>query len=550
MPIFATHIAHMPNFFRIFFVLILTVSAHGQSIKVWNDSLQHGVKLFNEDKNLESIKVLSKLRKVAHSNNWHLEEFHAINNIGNNYYAISDFEEAFNHYTDAYAIAIKHLESDSEMTVLNNIAILYSQIKKYDQAEEYFRRALNLATKNNNAAKEGLYMLNLGNLFEDTQNYASAKYYYNMAVAKFGAKSPYHFHAQIGLAKIDIVEGNYQKAIERVTSISAGNQGSKLNQLATFDVLARAYLKRNNLRQAEDYARRFLDFKLNHQEKISAFELLSEINARKKNYDLALSFKDSVVSNAIKENEVNREQNYLNNKFRFEILKYKNEIELSRIAASDYQKMLYVGLALFLATTIILWLLYKNNKMRHQRQGKIFVSTEENLIQAIGEKQAELEKLRFESEQLSAKTAELNRELEIKNRKNTAKALQQAERNALLENVISDLSNMNSVSENREISRSLKQLREHLKSDDELTNFMTHFAEINPLFLEKLQQKHPGLNSNEIRFLSYISVNLSAKEISNLLNITEDACRKRKERIIKKIGLAADVDLFQYLQNI
>jgi len=55
---------------------------------------------------------------------------------------------------------------------------------------------------------------------------------------------------------------------------------------------------------------------------------------------------------------------------------------------------------------------------------------------------------------------------------------------------------------------------------------------------------------NDIRFLSYLYMNLSIKEISSLLNITPDACRKRKERIAKKMGLQETAELFPYLSHI
>jgi len=96
----------------------------------------------------------------------------------------------------------------------------------------------------------------------------------------------------------------------------------------------------------------------------------------------------------------------------------------------------------------------------------------------------------------------------------------------------------------------VEQLKSHLKNDSEWESFLTHFEEVNHGFLKALKQKHPDLSSNDIRFLSYEYINLSTKEISLLLNITPEACRKRKERIADKMGLPDNSDLYNYISGI
>jgi DNA-binding NarL/FixJ family response regulator len=45
-------------------------------------------------------------------------------------------------------------------------------------------------------------------------------------------------------------------------------------------------------------------------------------------------------------------------------------------------------------------------------------------------------------------------------------------------------------------------------------------------------------------------MNLNTKEIASLLNITPEGCRKRKERITKKMQLAENTSLFEYLSGL
>ncbi len=529
-------------------------SVVAQSRQQCDSLIADAVRLLEKDENLKSITQLSKVKTVAHQNNWYLQEFNAINNIGNNYYSIAEYAESLNFYTQAYAIAIKHLKSDSEMIVLNNIAILYSGEKKFDQAKEYFNRALELAERNNNYEKMSLYLLNLGNLYEETKQYKLAKTYYERALAKSAKESRYKFYAQLGLIKKDLYDGNNQKAIDDSEKLVVQGNESKIKQLSRFGILAKAHLNLNKLDIAELYATRFFDFKLNYQEKIAAFELLSEIAQKKKAYEKALMFKDSIIANHIKDYELKNEKTYLNNKSRFEILKYKNQIQENRIASEKDKMLLYVSLIIIVALFVIIWLSYRNYKTRAAMDSKNFAKKEENLIQLIEKEKKEIYKIENENleavELLNYEKQELSKEIEFKNRKNTAKALHLAERNLILETIIAELSEVKNVKENTTLTRSLKKLKQHLASSDELSNFMVHFEEINQLFLNNLKQRHPNLNGNDIRFLSYVYVNLNTKEISNLLNITLDACRKRKERIIKKINLDSDTDLYIYLNSL
>ncbi|RZJ50367.1 MAG: sigma-70 family RNA polymerase sigma factor, partial [Flavobacterium sp.] len=61
---------------------------------------------------------------------------------------------------------------------------------------------------------------------------------------------------------------------------------------------------------------------------------------------------------------------------------------------------------------------------------------------------------------------------------------------------------------------------------------------------------HPDLTPNDIRFIAYVYMDLTSKEIASMLNITLEACRKRKERIIQKLGISDDISLNAYLASI
>ena len=79
---------------------------------------------------------------------------------------------------------------------------------------------------------------------------------------------------------------------------------------------------------------------------------------------------------------------------------------------------------------------------------------------------------------------------------------------------------------------------------------MIHFEQVNNGFLKKLKLQHPNLNVNDVRYLCYLYMNLSNKEIASLFNVTQEAIRKRKERVSDKLNLPNSKGLYNYLSSI
>ena len=144
----------------------------------------------------------------------------------------------------------------------------------------------------------------------------------------------------------------------------------------------------------------------------------------------------------------------------------------------------------------------------------------------------------------------LKNELETKNRELTAKAMYLASKNELIEEVLQSLSQSAQIASSASLKTHVNDLRKHLKKDPQWESFFVHFEELNQGFLDRLRARHPQLTSNDIRFLTFLYMNLSYKEIASLLNITPQSCRKRKERIAKKMEVPDNLPLHAYLSSI
>lgn len=515
-----------------------------------------GVEALNKNQYIKSLELLTQARTLAEKNRWHKQNFLAINNIGANYYRLLEYGEALNYYIEAYSIALKELEPKYEMIVLNNIAILYSKENNYEKAKEYFKKAYDIAKQNNDELKIGLYAMNLGNLANETKDSKLARSYFDEALPLLESQQHFLILAKVGLIQCDLNEGKATKARQDALFLMRNTKDLSFYEagISLTTVIAKSYIKDNLLDEATTYANLLLKKNPNIETKITSFELLSEINFNKKAYDLAFAFKDSIIDSKSKLNEIKNGKLYETSKVKFEIQNYQNQIKLNEAKLSNERKMFYSIIAIIIIAVIfIIWIL-RNLSVKH-KQKKLIAERNEQILSLELEKEKNelllLEKQLDEQKAISLLEQErLKNEVELKNRKLSAKALYLSGRNQMIEEVLSELSELPQVSKEVLLVNHIQTLKTHLKTDNEWDNFITHFEEVNQNFLTKLKAKHPNLIANDVRFLSYIYMNLSTKEIASMLNIAPESCRKRKERISAKMEIPDAISLYDYLATI
>lgn len=520
------------------------------------DSLiQSGIRALNKNQQTLSLELLFQARTLAKKNAWDSREFLALNNIGTNYYRLSDYGEALNYYLEAYTIAIQKLTPYDEILVLNNIAVLYLEEKKYARAKDYFKMVYSSAKEKKQNRTAGAAALNLGTLAVATDNIDAAKTYYNDAMQLF-EKPADIILAKGGLANCNLLQGHTKIArksaqflLENAKDLEYYHTGNEL-----LGIIAKSYLKEGNPDMASVYIKKIFDHKPNPEAKIELFKLLAEINIKKEMLGAALQYKDSIFEATAKINEVKNEKLYENGKIRFELQNYKNQSVLNETKMANERRIFYyVLLFITIISLFFLWLL--RNFLQKLRQKKLIAERNEQILALELEKEkAEsllLEKQFNETQVVSLLQEEkLKNEVELKNRKLLAKALYLSEKNQIIEAILSELSVNPQVSKEKTVIAHIKSLKSQLKADDEWSSFITHFEEVNRGFLNTLQTRHPALTINDIRYISYIYMGLSSKEIASMLHITIDSCRKRKERALSKLQLSKDTNLYEYLTSL
>lgn len=515
-----------------------------------------GIDFMWKKDHVKSLELLTQAKNLADKNRWYKQLFLATNNIGANYYTMLDYGEALNYYLESYTIAVKHLEPKFEMVVLNNIAILYSKEKNYEKANEYFKKAYDIAQENNDKLKVGLYAMNLGNVANETNNLKKARAYFNESLPLLEAQPQLQILAKIAIAENDNLQGNSKQARTVAEELYKTTKDLEYNDIgiSLLLIISKSYLNENNLDIADHYATKVFERKPNLETKINVFKLLSDINFKKERYNLALNYKDSIIKTEGELNEIKNGKVFENSRVKFEIENYKKKIAENESKIAEERQLFYaVIIVIFIIVAFIVWAL-RNVSIKY-KQRKLIAERNEQIVLLELEKEKSdnllLEKM-FKEKETSAllEQERLKNEIELKNRKLSAKALYLSGRNELIEEILQSLSRLPEISKDPALVSHIKTLKGHLKTDDEWDSFITHFEEVNQTFLNNLKEKHPKLNANDIRFITYIYMNLSTKEISSMLNITADACRKRKERIAARMELPHDINLYDYLSTL
>ena len=232
---------------------------------------------------------------------------------------------------------------------------------------------------------------------------------------------------------------------------------------------------------------------------------------------------------------------------KFQVQNYKKELIESKELLKQERQFYYVLIICVVVFMGFLVWFFKNTSLKHKQRKKIVeleLEREKNETLLNAQKHQEKEALVLLEREL------LKNELDVKNRELTAKALYLSSKNELIEEIVQSISKNTQIENNALLKKQINDLKKHLKKDRQWDSFFIHFEEVNQGFLNKLRAQHPELTPGDIRFITFLYMNLSYKEIASLLNITPQSCRKRKERISKKMNLSSNTSLHVYLSNI
>lgn len=138
--------------------------------------------------------------------------------------------------------------------------------------------------------------------------------------------------------------------------------------------------------------------------------------------------------------------------------------------------------------------------------------------------------------------------IDTKNRELSTIVMQVAQKNQVLSETEKKLRPL--TAQNTCLRKLLKTIQDNLRFDDQWEKFKLHFEQVHPHFFVNLQKTYKTLTPNELKLCAYIKMNLSHKEILQILNISTKGLETARYRIKKKLNLGAKNDLNKFIQQL
>ncbi|MBL7703804.1 MAG: hypothetical protein JNM14_16260 [Ferruginibacter sp.] len=166
----------------------------------------------------------------------------------------------------------------------------------------------------------------------------------------------------------------------------------------------------------------------------------------------------------------------------------------------------------------------------------------------------ELEIAKSEGELATLRNEKLEADINFKNSELASSAMHLVKKGELVLKMKTELSQVMKILANHPAEAELKKMVKSISEDDhidrEWENFTHHFDKVHSDFISALKEKHHNLSNNEVKLCAYLRMNLSTKEIAQLMNISVRGVEVGRYRLRKKLELATEVSLFAYLIGI
>ena len=219
-----------------------------------------------------------------------------------------------------------------------------------------------------------------------------------------------------------------------------------------------------------------------------------------------------------------------------------------RILPPWYQTVwAYAVYLLLLAAAIYFLYIWQIRKFRQQQEK---YEKEQGQLQYLH--QLEIDKA--ETELMALRNEKLQVEVDFKNSELATNAMHLVQKSELLAKLKSELNQLVKAVDNEkaqaEIRKMIKVLGEDEKMDKDWEHFSHHFDKVHSDFVVVLKEKFPSITPNELKLSAYLRMNLSTKEIAQLMNISVRGVEISRYRLRKKLGISSEVNLFDFLMSI
>lgn len=451
------------------------------------------------------------------------------NSIALLYYYLSDFAQAFRYMHEALEIYTELGLHHELMVCLFNCGIYSREIANYQQAFHFFSRALELGLVYGSPFLEYFY-LHVGKMcLHNGNDYATSITYIEKGIEILRQKEDFNgiTFAYSTIADYYLEKGELDEAMHWF------EQCIKLNKSYTY----------SNSYFLLHYGEALFRLK-KHAQAMEVFEHLLAISSIRNDIAYIAKIQRRIAGILIELQQQERAQELLLDCLEYYSPTYDDAEELSevyRLLSIINERAENPTLALQYYKSYHEW----NSKLLEQKQ---------HFENENAKHRMDIEIATREREELKAKTVDLLRNLDAKRGELTALAMALSQKNEVIDKLhlrIQELSKLQDSS-TKEGCKSMIHEIELLKKSgiEQWNNLQQHFESIDTTFLVQLMKKFPSLSQIEVKICLLMRLNLTSKDIANVLWISPRTVETHRYQIRKKLHLSKEENLFIALARV
>ena len=428
-----------------------------------------------------------KALKLYESTNDDLYVADALNSLGNIENNLGNYKQSLAYLERAYDTYKKNNDVFFQATALVNLGITSKNLKQYDKAVSFFKEGIDIAQNKGFKDREALLWSNLGSTYETMGKLDDAIQCQNKSIALSSSLGNDTNYPYAYLGSLYRKTKDFSKSMFYLDKVIEKAENTGLLKLKGIGYMHRAKLNED----LKDYNKALQDYK--------AYKTINDsiFNTTKARQIEELR---TIYETEKKEQQIALQKNQI------DLLKKKREINLL------YNMLLALAL----------------------------------LLSLIG-----FYALRQKLKRSKAEREKLNLELDFKMKELTTHALHLAKKNEVLENLKQQAKTYKEdTNAQKGFNQLIRTINFDLKDDNNWENFARYFGQVHKDFNITLKQQFPELTSNELRLMALLKMNLSSKEIANILNISQEGIKKARYRLRKKLGITSEDSLQDLVLNL
>ena len=559
------------------------------------------------DNPLEGASVAMQAAAIARSHSIKPMSIAASSRIaGLCFYAAGAYREALSHYQDAYRIYEQNAQPLEIAGVLQNIGLVFRRLEQHNNALEAYQKAadgfaacgnvrarqivlINIATlaahlsdpvkvfasyseclhtleKHDDDLIRAVVTGNLGRLFIDLGDYDKGEQF-TLQSAGLHQKRNDNIgigHAYGSMAFIAKHKGDIQKSLDLFQqSAEAYSRGAyPSGRAAALCNAADIALSVHSLDLAKLYANQSLTEFIaigDKENEAKVRSICAEIAAHEQYQEQAMEYINSALG--IIENSIN---------YGLHAQLYHTFGKICEMCSMTHQAIQYFtkGLALALEHNVEMYIYQFNERLSavYEKQGdfhnalfhsRAFYENKSTFDKSINSREIqelryrlEIEKAERESEILRLKHDNLQSQLQSQANEINTTAMALAHKNDVLNHIrtaLTSIAEKKSSEQKKYIHSLVDEIGGHIRSDKNRRHLSEKLHDQQREFIERLTHAIPDLRPREIEICSLIRLQLSSKEISDLLCVSEKSVEIYRHRIRAKLQLPAAMNLTTYL---